>query len=368
MRAVYLQRGSHLKRLYLYHFHRTLNAKMVTYAGYQMPVQYPTGIINEHMHCRSQAGFFDISHMGQFLLQGLNVGKKLDLLIPSALKNLAIGQQHYSVLTNATGGIIDDLMISRLGNDLRLVVNANCKEKDFAYLKSRLNEHVQALSDQALFALQGPMAKIVMAELSEQACQLYYMQTVTTKIKGIKCIISRSGYTGEDGFEISVANHYAQEMAELFLSFQQVKPIGLGARDTLRLESGFCLYGNELSETISPVEASLHWLIDKDKRNFPGEKTIRDQLQRGAASKRIGLVVEGRIPVRNHQNIYAADNRIVGVISSGRFSPSLKKPIAMALIDGQCSDAILYAYVRKNKIAMQVTTLPFVTHRYHRKN
>jgi aminomethyltransferase len=154
----------------------------------------------------------------------------------------------------------------------------------------------------------------------------------------------------------------------LLLSFQQVKPIGLGARDTLRLESGFCLYGNELSETISPVEASLHWLIDKDKRHFPGEKTIRDQLQRGAARKRVGLVVERRIPVRNHQNIYASDNRIVGVISSGRFSPSLKKSIAMALIDGQCSDAILYVYVRKNKIAMQVTPLPFVAHRYHRQN
>nr|HIL75202.1 glycine cleavage system aminomethyltransferase GcvT [Rhodospirillales bacterium] len=357
---------SDLKQIPLYDLHRSLNAKMVTYAGYQMPVQYPTGIIKEHLHCRSQVGFFDISHMGQCLLRGLNIMEKLDLLIPSALNNLAKGHQCYSVLTNASGGIIDDLMISRLDNDLMIVVNGNCKEKDFAYLKSRLN--VQVLSDQALFALQGPMAKIVMAQLSDQACQLYYMQTVKTKVKGIKCIISRSGYTGEDGFEISVANHYAREMAELLLSFQQVKPMGLGARDTLRLESGFCLYGNELTDTITPVEASLHWLIDKDKRNFPGEKIIREQLQRGAVSKRIGLIVEGRIPVREHQSIHDSDHRIVGMISSGRFSPSLNKPIAMALIDGQCSDATLYAYVRNKTIAMQVTPLPFVNPRYHRRN
>lgn len=189
-----------------------------------------------------------------------------------------------------------------------------------------------------------------------------------TKVKGIKCIISRSGYTGEDGFEISVANHYAREMAELLLSFQQVKPMGFGARDTLRLESGFCLYGNELMDTITPVEASLHWLIDKDKRNFPGEKIIREQLQRGAVSKRIGLVVEGRIPVREHQAIHDSNHRNVGMISSGRFSPSLNKPIAMALIDSQCSDATLYAYVRNKTIAMQVTPLPFVNPRYHRRN
>lgn len=339
---------------------------MISFAGYYLPVQYPTGIIKEHLHCRFQVGFFDISHMGQCLLQGDGIIERLDRLIPSAIKDLAIGHQRYSVLTHTSGGIIDDIIISRLENGFMIVVNASCKEKDFIYLRSKLDDCVQVLLDQSLFALQGPMAKLIMEKLSAPACQLCYMQTMVTNIKGIECIISRSGYSGEDGFEISVANHYARELAEMILSFQQVKPIGLGARNTLRLEAGLCLYGNELSEDISPVEVGLHWVVDKNKRNFPGGKQIWQQLQRGASKKRIGLLVKGRIPVREHQEVYTENDRLVGVISSGCFSPSLNKPIAMALVDQRCSDSVLYANVRNQKIAMEVTELPFVPHRYHR--
>ncbi len=355
-----------LKTTPLYNHHLALNAKMVAFAGYQMPVQYPSGIIKEHLHCRSQAGFFDISHMGQCLVKDVTLAEQLDKLVPSNIKKMVSGQQRYTVLTNSEGGIIDDIIITRLDNEFMLVVNAACKEGDFAYLQSHLNNQVETLEKQALFALQGPKAKDIMSELSTSACNLSFMQAIKADIKGIECTISRSGYCGEDGFEISVASQSAQKLAELILAFQQVKPIGLGARDTLRLEAGLSLYGHELNEKISPVEAGLSWLIDKSKQDYPGAEIINQQLLQGAPKKRVGLSVEGKVPVREQHQIFSENNNLVGIITSGGFSPSLNKPIAMALIEKSCTEKTLYTIIRNKKIVMQVTPLPFVPHQYHR--
>jgi len=357
---------SDLKQTPLYDLHLALSAKMVPFAGYQMPIQYPSGIIKEHLHCRSLAGFFDISHMGQCLVSGDNIAAQLDKLVPSDILNLAAGEQRYTVLTNTEGGIIDDLIIGRLDDGFMLVFNAACKEKVLTYLQSNLHCHFQILSEHALLALQGPSAKEVMAVLSVQACDLAFMQVLRTDINGIQCTISRSGYTGEDGFEISVAKQQAQLLAELILSFTQVEPIGLGARDTLRLEAGLSLYGHELNDAISPVEAGLSWLVDKNKRDYPGAEAIQQQLQQGAPRKRVGLLVEGKIPVRGQCQVYNGADVLVGIITSGSFSPSLSQPIALALIDVQCLDETLYAQVRNKKVALQVTKLPFVEHQYYR--
>jgi aminomethyltransferase len=355
-----------LKRTPLYDLHLALNAKMAPFAGYHMPIQYPSGIIKEHLHCRSFAGFFDISHMGQCLVSGDNIAVQLDKLVPSDILELSSGEQRYTVLTNAEGGIIDDLIIARLEGGFMLVFNAACKEKVITYLQSNLQGHLQLLLGHALLALQGPSAKDVMAELSTQACDLAFMQVLQIDINGMQCTISRSGYTGEDGFEISVAKQHAQLLAELILSFAQVQPVGLGSRDTLRLEAGLSLYGHELNDGISPVEAGLSWLIDKNKCGYPGAAVIQQQLQQGAARKRVGLLVEGKIPARDHCRVYSGDDVLVGTITSGSFSPSLNQPIALALIDAQCSDKTLYAQVRNKKIALHVTKLPFVAHQYYR--
>lgn len=357
---------SELKHTPLYKLHLALKAKMVPFAGYQMPVQYPDGIIKEHIHCRSQAGFFDISHMGQCLLSGVHIAEQLDKLVPTNIINLRVGQQRYSVLTTPEGGVIDDIIITRLENNFMLVVNAACMEKDFAYLQGNLDSLVQVLPTQALFALQGPAAKDVMQELCAPACDLFFMQAIETKINNMECIISRSGYCGEDGFEISVTSEDAQQLAELFLGFQQVEPIGLGARDTLRLEAGLSLYGHELNDNISPVEAGLSWLIDKNKHDYPGAKIILQQLQQGAPRQRVALSIAGKIPVRESTKLYTENKQLIGVVTSGSFSPSLNKPIALGLIAGECADNSLYAYVRNKQIALKRTTSPFVPHRYQR--
>jgi len=304
--------------------------------------------------------------MGQCLVRGDSIAEQLDKLVPSDILELSSGEQRYTVLTNTEGGIIDDLIIARLEDGFMLVFNAACKEKVITYLQSNLQGHLQLLSEHALLALQGPSAKDVMAELSAQACDLAFMQVLQLDINGMQCTISRSGYTGEDGFEISVAKQHAKLLAELILSFAQVQPVGLGARDTLRLEAGLSLYGRELNDGISPVEAGLSWLVDKNKCGYPGAEVIQQQLQQGAARKRVGLLVEGKIPVRDHCQVYSGDDVLVGTITSGSFSPSLNQPIALALIDAQCLDKTLYAQVRNKKIALQVSKLPFVAHQYYR--
>ena len=341
---------------------------MVPFAGYEMPVQYPSGIIEEHLHCRQHAGFFDISHMGQFVITGLSIAQELEKLSPGNITRLAIGQQRYSVLTNDNGGIIDDIIVTRRESDFLVVVNAACKDKDYAHLKHHLPGHcrIEILQNQALFALQGPSAAKVMAQLSEPASKLLFMQACHTRIADLDCFISRCGYTGEDGFEISIANQHAETLAKLLLAFSEVAPIGLGARDTLRLEAGLSLYGHELSETISPVEAGLKWTFRKDATDFPSDKIIQSQLKTGAAKKRVGLQIDGKIPVRQNTELFDSLDNHVGFVTSGGYSPSLKSPIALGLIDSGNNDPVLFAKIRNRTITANITSLPFVPHNYLR--
>jgi len=363
-----------LKQTPLYNLHLKLGAKMVPFAGYQMPLQYSKGIIHEHLHCRSHAGFFDISHMGQCLILADDAANELERLTPSDITGLKSGAQKYTVLTNSDGGIIDDIIITRTDSGLMIIVNAACKDKDFTYLKSQLSERCdfKELPDHALFALQGPAAAKIMQQYSAKATGLSFMQACETEIDGIPCNISRSGYTGEDGFEISVANDYAEQLACLLLAEDDVEAVGLGARDTLRLEAGLSLYGHELCETITPVEAGLKWIIKKPfdfaQDSFPGADKILNQLQHGTEKIRAGLMVESKIPVRDGSEIINNENKVIGHVTSGSFSPSLGKPVAMALLD--CTSVslgnTLYAIVRDRKIAVTVTKLPFIPHRYYR--
>ena len=359
-----------LKQTPLYKLHLELGAKMVPFAGYQMPLQYSKGIIHEHLHCRSHAGFFDISHMGQCLISGDGAASDLEQLTPSDITGLKPGTQKYTVLTNNDGGIIDDIIITGIDSGLMIIVNAACKDKDFTYLKGHLSGHCdfKELPDHALFAIQGPLAATVMRKFSSDAAALSFMQACVTEISGIPCYISRSGYTGEDGFEISVGNQYAEQLACLLLAEDDVEAVGLGARDTLRLEAGLSLYGHELNESITPVEAGLQWVIKKGHNQFPGADKILNQLHLGSEKIRAGLVVESKIPVREGSVIIDNEDKVVGHVTSGSFSPTLSKPVAMALLDRTSVSLgnTLYAIVRDRKIAVTVTKLPFIPHRYHR--
>jgi aminomethyltransferase len=359
-----------LKQTPLYNLHLKLGAKMVPFAGYQMPVHYSKGIIHEHLHCRSKAGFFDISHMGQCLVLGDDAASELERLTPGDITGLKVGAQKYTVLTNNEGGIIDDIIITRIDSGLMIIVNAACKDKDFAHLKKHLSEQCvfKELPDHALFALQGPAAASVIGKFSTQATELSFMQACETEINGIACTVSRSGYTGEDGFEISVANQYAEPLACLLLAEDEVEAVGLGARDTLRLEAALSLYGHELNESITPIEAGLKWVIKKGHNEFPGAEKILSQLQLGSEKIRAGLLVESKIPVRDGSVIINNEDEAVGYVTSGSFSPSLGKPIALALLDRDAAGLgnTIFAIVRDRKIPVTVNRLPFIPHRYHR--
>lgn len=358
------------KQTPLYDLHIELNAKMVPYANYLMPLHYGKGALHEHRHCRSQAGFFDISHMGQCMILGDSAIHEIEKLTPSALSGLEIGQQKYSVLTLPNGGVIDDIIVTRIDSGISIIVNAACKEKDFSHIKSRISEHCNfiELADSALLALQGPASASIMQKFSKEASALCFMHSLETEIEGIRCSVSRSGYTGEDGFEISLDSVHAEKIARLMLAEESVEPIGLAARDSLRLEAGLCLYGHELNETITPVEAGLSWLISKDPGQFPGADIILAQLQKGPDKIRRGLWVEGKIPVRDGAELFDGEGLLVGHVSSGGFSPSLNQPIALAFIDRRVAEIgnALYATVRDHRIALQVARLPFVPHRYLR--
>lgn len=357
-----------LKQTSLYHLHQELGAKMVAFAGYEMPVQYGSGIIKEHLHCRKHVGFFDISHMGQCIITGQTAAQELEKLTPSNISELKTGQQRYTVLSNKNGGIIDDIIITRTKTGVMLIVNAACKEKDFAHLKQHLADccELEVLHDQALFAIQGPATARIMANLSVPASKLSFMQSCATRIFDIPCFVSRCGYTGEDGFELSVDNQYAESLAKQLLAINEVKAIGLGARDTLRLEAGLSLYGNELSETVSPVVAGLKWILRKDASNFLGADTIQSQLIQGAAQKRVGIIIEGKIAARSHTELFDQQDRKIGLVTSGSFSPSLGKPIALGLIDSLYKEKVLYAKVRDRTLSATITQLPFIPHRFHR--
>ena len=359
-----------LKQTPLHQLHLDLGGKMTEFSGYQLPVHYQHGIIHEHLHCRNHAGFFDISHMGQCLILGEEAVDEIERLSPSNIIGLKPGQQKYTVLTNEEGGIIDDIIITRMDSGLSIVVNGACKDKDFDYLASQLSNHCQfiGLNDQALFALQGPKSAAIIRKFSAHAADLTFMTACECEIGGIKCTISRCGYTGEDGFEISVANACAETLARLILAESDVIPIGLGARDTLRLEAGLCLYGHELNETITPVEAGLQWLIKTGRNDFPGADKIILQLQQGAEIKRVGLVVNSKVPVREGSVIINENAEVVGHVTSGSFAPSLGKPVAMALLDRHYAGfgIQVYAKVRGQFIAATVSQLPFLPHRYCR--
>ena len=341
---------------------------MTEFVGYRLPLQYRRGIIHEHLHCRNHAGFFDISHMGQCLIIGDKAAAGLDRLTPSNISGLNPSQMRYTVLTTEAGGVIDDVVAIRTGNGVMVIVNAACKEKDFLYLKRELEPSCRLLElpEHSLFALQGPASVEALAKFFPLAAGLSFMESYETELDGISCRVSRCGYTGEDGFEISVADSQAEAIARLLLAEDEVEPIGLGARDTLRLEAGLCLYGHELDETVTPVEAGLARLVKKGHNHFPGAARIVKQMQEGSAKVRGGLVFEGKQPVRAGCDLYDEENMLVGRVTSGNFSPCLGKPIAMAYLDPvhAAIGTRLYARIKDRELAASVTALPFIPHRY----
>ena len=363
----------------LHALHIELGARMVPFAGYDMPVQYPLGVMKEHLHTREAAGLFDVSHMGQVLLRGENAARALETLVPVDIIDLPLGTQRYAMFTDAQGGILDDLMVANLGDDtLYLVVNAACKDQDLAHLKKHIGEQCQIESlfeERALLALQGPKAAEVLARLAPEVSKMTFMQVARVRLLGSECIVSRSGYTGEDGFEISVAVDQAQALARSLLAEAEVEAIGLGARDSLRLEAGLCLYGHDMSSATTPIEASLLWAISKVRRadgeragNFPGAERVFEQQQKGVARKRVGLLPQERVPVREGAEIVDADGTVIGQVCSGGFGPTLGAPVAMGYVNASHTvvDSDVWAVVRGKRVAMKVAKTPFVPQRYYR--
>ena len=361
-----------LRRTPLYELHRARGAKMVPFAGYEMPVQYPTGIIAEHLHTRAQAGLFDVSHMGQIRLRGA-AAHALEALVPGDLQALAPQRMRYTLLLTDKGGILDDLMVTRLEDGLMLVVNAACKEADLAHLRVQLDRAItiDPQFERALLALQGPAAATVLARFAAGIKRMRFMSAAEMTIAGAPCFVTRSGYTGEDGFEISVAAQPAAALAERLLSEPEVMPIGLGARDTLRLEAGLCLYGHDIDETTTPIEAGLAWTIGKRRRaegGFPGASIILRQLADGVARKRVGIRPDGRAPAREGTAIVDPAGKPIGTVTSGGFGPSINAPIAMGYVDAVHSSdgTALSLIVRDVPRSAHVAPLPFIQTRYYR--
>ncbi|MEE3508388.1 MULTISPECIES: glycine cleavage system aminomethyltransferase GcvT [unclassified Pseudomonas] len=363
----------------LHALHRELGARMVPFAGYDMPVQYPAGVLKEHQHTRAHAGLFDVSHMGQIRLTGANAAKALETLVPVDIIDLPVGMQRYAMFTNESGGILDDLMVANIGNDeLILVVNAACKNQDLAHLQQHLTGRcdIQPLfEERALLALQGPEAVTVLARLAPEVANMTFMQFAKATLLGADCYVSRSGYTGEDGFEISVPTDQADALARRLLAEPEVAPIGLGARDSLRLEAGLCLYGHDMNTETTPVEANLLWAISKVRRadgaragGFPGAEQIFAQQQAGVSRKRVGLLPQERTPVREGAEIVDANDKPIGTVSSGGFGPTLGGPLVMAYLDSAYTalDSEVWAIVRGKKVLMRVSKMPFVAQRYYR--
>ncbi|MGL5109619.1 MAG: glycine cleavage system aminomethyltransferase GcvT, partial [Vibrio ordalii] len=323
----------------LHALHIEVGAKMVPFAGYDMPVQYPLGVKKEHLHTREAAGLFDVSHMGQLRLHGANAAQALESLVPVDIIDLPAGKQRYAFFTNAQGGIMDDLMVANLDDHLFVVVNAACKAQDIAHLQAHLPQGVEleVIDDRALLALQGPKAAEVLARLQPQVMAMHFMDIQLMDIDGAQCIVSRSGYTGEDGYEISVPAEQAEALARKLTAYEEVEWIGLGARDSLRLECGLCLYGHDLDTSTTPVEASLLWAISKVRRaegeragGFPGADIILGQIEsKDVARKRVGLVGLTKAPVREGTELFDADGQHIGVVTSGTAGPTAGKPVSM---------------------------------------
>ncbi|QTF91178.1 glycine cleavage system aminomethyltransferase GcvT [Halomonas sp. BM-2019] len=363
---------SELKHTPLHGLHRSLGARLVPFAGYEMPVQYPLGVKKEHEHTRSACGLFDVSHMGQLLLCGPAPAEALETLVPADIVGLEPGWQRYALFTAEEGGILDDLMVVNAGDHLYLVVNAACKEQDVAHLRRGLPEgHELEVLDRGLIALQGPESAEVMTRLCPAACELVFLQHGRVEVW-----VSRSGYTGEDGFELSVAADQAETLARRLLDEPEVEAIGLGARDSLRLEAGLCLYGHDIDTETTPVEAGLIWAIGKPRRRggerpggFPGADLILHQIEaKDHRRKRVGLLGEGRAPVREGTELFDAEGEAIGVVTSGGFGPSLGQPVAMGYVTLEHADigTQVFAEVRGKRLPMTVSKMPFVAPGYHR--
>jgi aminomethyltransferase len=370
-----------LLRTPLHALHVSLGAKMAGFAGYDMPIQYPTGILTEHLHTRSGAGLFDVSHMGQGFLIGANheaVAKALEALVPADILNLAPGRQRYTQFLDENGGILDDLMVTRSADPaedgvLMLVVNAACKEQDFAHIEANLPAGVKFIRapHRALLALQGPKAAEVLARHCPDTAAMPFMSGLSTKFDTIDCHVSRSGYTGEDGYEISVRVEKVERMARALLAEPDVKPIGLGARDSLRLEAGLCLYGHDIDRTTSPVEGAITWSIQKRRREeggFPGAERVQRELRDGPSRKRVGILPEGRQPAREGTDITDANGAKIGVVTSGGFGPSLNGPLAMGYVDAAHAavGTPVQLVVRGKALPAKIAAMPFVPHQYFR--
>ena len=375
---------AHLKHTPLHGLHAALGGKMVPFAGYDMPVQYPAGVLREHLHTRQAAGLFDVSHMGQIALRPKSgevrdAALALERLVPQDIVAIAPGRQRYAQFTNDTGGILDDLMVANFGSHLFLVVNAACKAEDEALLRAGLSDacEIESLADRALIALQGPKAESVLARLCADVPAMRFMDSGPRRIDGIDCFVSRSGYTGEDGFEISVPAEHAEALATTLLADSDVLPIGLGARDSLRLEAGLCLYGHDIDTTTTPVEGALEWSVQKSRRDggvraggFPGAETILAQFGQGASRRRVGLRPEGRAPVREGAVLFAdsASSEPIGAVTSGGFGPSLNAPVAMGYVPSSlaAADTSIFAEVRGQRLPMRIAPMPFIPNTYKR--
>jgi aminomethyltransferase len=370
--------SEHLHRTRFHELHQQAGAKLVPFAGYEMPVNYSEGIIKEHLHTREKSGLFDVSHMGQVRVSGNNAAQMLEKLMPVDIQALEPGRQRYGLLLNSNGGIIDDLMVSCIAEDnYILVVNAACKENDFNHLKDKIGAglDLEMLEQRSLLALQGPATPRVLERLGHNLADMAFMSVRELELDGITCLFSRSGYTGEDGFEISVDNARAVDLARVLLADEDVKWVGLGARDSLRLEAGLCLYGHDITAQTTPVEANLLWAISKSRRTggsrsggFPGDQVILSQIPKNVSKLLVGLTPEGRAPVREGAVIENLQGNPVGQVTSGGFSPSLGHPICMGYVEIEhCEEhQRLNAVVRGKSIPVVVTRPPFVPRRYYR--
>ncbi len=368
----------------LYDLHVSLGGKMVPFAGYDMPVQYPMGVMKEHNHTREQSGLFDVSHMGQVIIRAKSGDTKdaalaLETLMPMSIAGVAENRQRYAFFTNDAGGILDDLMVANRGDHLFLVVNAACKDADIAHMRAHLSDtcDIEVIEDRALLALQGPASEIALARLSVDVGAMRFMDVVTTQIMGVECWVSRSGYTGEDGYEISVPNNKAADLAEALLGMEEVAPIGLGARDSLRLEAGLCLYGNDIDTGTTPVEAALLWAIQKVRRTggdraggFPGADVILGQMENGASRKRVGIQPSGRAPMRGHTVLFADETSTdpIGEITSGGFGPTVQAPVAMGYVSTELATigTEIFAEVRGKRMPATVAAMPFTPANFKR--
>jgi len=373
-----------LKRVPLHDLHVARGGKIVPFAGYEMPVQYAAGVLKEHLHTRASAGLFDVSHMGQIALTAKSgkvedAARALERLVPQDILAVAQGRQRYAQFTNDQGGLLDDLMVANLGDHLFLVVNAACKTEDEAHLRKHLSEDciIAPLTDRALIALQGPKAVEVLSKHAPTVAAMRFMDVGPHKVLDIDCIVSRSGYTGEDGFEISVPAKDVERLATALLADPAVMPIGLGARDSLRLEAGLCLYGHDIDTATTPVEGALEWSVQKSRRGggaraggFPGADVILKQFESGASRRRVGLRTEGRAPVREHAALYASETSPdqIGTVTSGGFGPTLNAPVAMGYLPTALAvnDTVVFADVRGQRLPLRVAPMPFVPHGYKR--